>query len=181
MDGSLLRWRIGCGGLPQSGHGGALAGTPVARTGPTAAGSDAAHLLDALVEQIRDVGHGAFLGAPPVIPWWGATRQGKNAGSAKINGIKRRWSGWSAGSACKTSGKRACASGISGPGAGTQATYSKNRPVSRLCALSRAAAHSLPWAARVLDYQIPTNPTNPRGAENPVSHRSATRLKSAPR
>jgi len=40
-----------------------------------------------------------------VIPWWGATRQGKNAGSAKINGIKRRWSGWSAGSARKTSGK----------------------------------------------------------------------------
>ena len=102
----LLRRGIGCGDLPRSGHGGDLAGPPVARMGPTAAGSDAAHLLDALIEQKWDMGHGAFLGAPPVIPWWGAPRQGKNAGSAKINGIKRRWSGWSAGSARKTYSKR---------------------------------------------------------------------------
>src|ERR1039457_6585206 len=68
---------------------GAVAGLPVARMGPAAAGSDAAHLLDGLVEQKRDMGHVVSLGttSDPVV---GGDKQGESAGSAKIKGMKRR-------------------------------------------------------------------------------------------
>src|ERR1035438_4865443 len=91
LGGGFLRRRSGHGGLPLSGPSGALAGTPVPRMGLSAARSDAAHLLDGLVEQKRDVCHGFSLGttSDPVV---GRTKQGESAGSANIKGMKRRWS-----------------------------------------------------------------------------------------
>jgi hypothetical protein len=65
--------------IPRSGQCGALAGTPVPCMGLSAAGSDAAHLFDGLVEQKRDVGHGVSL-APPVIPCLGRRSKRKVPG-----------------------------------------------------------------------------------------------------
>src|ERR1700693_2753447 len=61
LGGSLRRRCRRPRSIPRSGQCDALAGTPVPRMGLSAARSDAAHLLDGLVEQKRDVSHGVSL------------------------------------------------------------------------------------------------------------------------